>query len=94
MQRPRTQADTSSSSDASEQGILTTVTDDDKDRDFAEQFQQASEQRAPSMAGEFTAWLAHNKKWWLAPVLVVTLLLGLVLVLQGSALGQWIYALL
>lgn len=60
----------------------------------ARQFQAAAGEKAPSLLGEFTGWLAHNKKWWLAPVLVVTLLLGLVLVLQGTALGSWIYALL
>lgn len=70
------------------------MTEEDKKRDFTTDFEKASKDAAPSMTGEFVAWLAHNKKWWLAPVLAVTLLLGLVLVLQGTALGQWIYALL
>lgn len=44
--------------------------------------------------GEFWQFLKVRKKFWLAPILVVLLLLSLVIVLaQGSALAPFIYAL-
>ena len=44
--------------------------------------------------GEFWQFLKIRKKFWLAPILVVLLLLSLVIVLaQGSALAPFIYAL-
>ncbi len=47
-----------------------------------------------SIVGEFWQFLKVRKKFWLAPILVVLLLLSLVIVLaQGSALAPFIYAL-
>jgi len=44
--------------------------------------------------GEFWQFLKVRKKFWLAPIIVVLLLLSLVIVLaQGSALAPFIYAL-
>lgn len=41
---------------------------------------------------EFWAFLKQRKKFWLAPVLIVMLLLGALLVLaQGSAIAPFIY---
>jgi hypothetical protein len=37
-------------------------------------------------------FLAHRKKWWLAPVILVLLILGLILIFgSGSALAPFIY---
>jgi len=39
-------------------------------------------------------FLVHRKKWWLAPVIFVLLILGLVLIFGGgSALAPFIYTL-
>ncbi|MEM1055469.1 MAG: DUF5989 family protein [Bacteroidota bacterium] len=44
--------------------------------------------------GEFWRFLRERKKFWLAPIVVVLVLLGLVVVLvQGSALAPFIYSL-
>lgn len=44
--------------------------------------------------GEFWRFLRVRKKFWLAPIVAVLLLLGLVVVLtEGSALAPFIYAL-
>ena len=45
----------------------------------------------PSLAAEFWDFLCHNKKWWLAPILIVLLILGALVVLGGTGL-PWIYA--
>jgi hypothetical protein len=44
--------------------------------------------------GELWAFMRVRKKWWLGPIIVVLVLLGLVVVLtEGSALAPFIYTL-
>jgi len=43
---------------------------------------------------EIFLFLKTGKKWWLGPVVIVLVLIGMLLVLaQGSALAPFIYAL-
>ena len=43
---------------------------------------------------EFWIFLKERKKWWLIPIVVFLLLLGVLIVLtEGSALAPFIYAL-
>jgi hypothetical protein len=45
-----------------------------------------------SVVRELWAFLRVRKKWWLAPVLIVMLMVGALLVFaQGSALAPFIY---
>ena len=45
-----------------------------------------------SLLKELFAYMGARKKWWLAPVLVVLLLFGGLLILaQGSAIAPFIY---
>jgi len=47
-----------------------------------------------SILGEFWGFLRVRKKWWLAPVVMLLLILGLILVVsEGSALAPFIYSL-
>ena len=47
-----------------------------------------------SILREFWNFLRVRKKWWLAPVVLILLALGLILVLtEGSALAPFIYSL-
>jgi len=44
------------------------------------------------IVGELWAYLRERKKWWLAPVILVMLLVGALLIFaQGSALAPFIY---
>ena len=44
------------------------------------------------LAREFLAYISARKKWWLAPVLLVLLIFGGLLILaQGSAVAPFIY---
>jgi hypothetical protein len=46
-----------------------------------------------SIISELWQFLKVRKKWWLAPILVLLLLLGaLIVITQGSALAPFIYA--
>jgi len=38
-------------------------------------------------------FLKARKKWWLAPLIIVLLLLGILIVLGGTALAPFIYTL-
>jgi Family of unknown function (DUF5989) len=47
-----------------------------------------------SIVREFFSFLKANKKWWLAPIVVFLLILGVIIVTsQGSALAPFIYTL-
>lgn len=43
---------------------------------------------------EFGTFLRTNKKWWLAPIILVLLLVGLLIVMSGSVALPFIYPLL
>ena len=47
-----------------------------------------------SILREFWAFLRVRKKWWLAPIIVMLLILGVILILsEGSAVAPFIYTL-
>ncbi len=47
-----------------------------------------------SILGEFWSFMRVRKKWWLAPIMFVLLMLSLLIVLtEGSALAPFIYTL-
>ena len=56
-------------------------------------FLQESERSRGGLPKEILSFLAHNKKWWLLPILVVLSLFGLLIVLGGTAAGPFIYPL-
>ena len=60
------------------------------------QAQRFAEQATASETGlvaEIVDFLRENKKWYLAPVLAVLLMLGLLIVLSGTGLAPFIYPL-
>jgi hypothetical protein len=45
-----------------------------------------------SLLGEFMAFMSARKKWWLAPIVLMLLVLGtLIFFAQASALSPFIY---
>ena len=42
---------------------------------------------------EFVCFLKENKKWWLAPIIVVFLLFGVLIILAGTGAAPFIYTL-
>ncbi len=59
----------------------------------ARDFEALAKERRPSLIAEFWLFLKHNKKWWLLPILIVLLLLGLFVLLGGTAIAPFIYPL-
>ncbi len=47
-----------------------------------------------AILSEFWHFLKHRKKWWLAPILIMLLLLSLLIVFtEGTAMAPFVYAL-
>jgi hypothetical protein len=59
----------------------------------ADDFQRQAEQKSPGLAAEFVYFLLHNKKWWFIPIVVMLLLIGFILVLNGVGLSWVMYPL-
>jgi len=55
--------------------------------DFASQ----AEQPQPGILAEFWDFFLHNKKWWITPIVAVLLLMGLLILLSGTAAAPFIY---
>jgi len=68
------------------------MTDQDKETQ-QNKFDELAKQQRSSIIGEFWEFLKHNQKWWLLPILIILLLLGLIVFLGGTALAPFIYPL-
>ena len=59
----------------------------------AQELEHQAGQSQRGIVGEFVEFLLHNKKWWLMPIILVLLLLGLLIVLAGTGAAPFIYTL-
>ncbi len=62
----------------------------DRSTDF---IREASGSSRPGLMSEFRAFLSQNKKWWLAPILAVFVLIGLIAIVGGQAAAPFVYTL-
>jgi hypothetical protein len=60
---------------------------------MANDLKQLSESQSGGVVAELWAFMAHNKKWWLTPILLMLLLLGVLIVLGGTGAAPFIYTL-
>jgi hypothetical protein len=57
-------------------------------------FEQTSKgYRESSFISELWALLRHQKKYWLAPIIIVLLAFGVLVLLSGTAVAPFIYTL-
>ena len=54
-------------------------------------FAREAESPDPGLLREFLSFLVHNKKWWLLPILIVLLLMGILIVLSATPAAPFIY---
>ncbi len=47
----------------------------------------------PGIIREFISFLRYNKKWWIAPILIITVLMMVMVFLSASPAAPFIYAL-
>lgn len=64
-----------------------------EERDLTEFEKAAQRADGRSMGAEFWGFLRHNRKWWLLPIVVLCLLLGLLIVLSQTGLAPFVYTL-
>ncbi len=57
------------------------------------EIEQLVQSKRVSLLREVADYLSEHKKWWLAPIIISVLLLGLLIVLGGTAAGPFIYTL-
>lgn len=62
---------------------------DEPDSEFAQEAQKPRN----SGARELLDFLAENRKWWLAPLVIALLVLGALVALGGTAAGPFLYSL-
>jgi hypothetical protein len=53
---------------------------------------EASRKRS-SFASDFLVFLKQHKKWWLLPIVLSVLVLGLLVILGGTGVAPFIYTL-
>jgi hypothetical protein len=63
------------------------------DRPVSEFERAAPEEDGGSLVGELWSFLHHTKKWWLLPIPVILLLLGVMLLVSSSAVAPFLYTL-
>lgn len=56
-------------------------------------FERLADNQPTSLVGEFWLFLKQNKKWWMLPILLLILLLGVLIFLSGTAAAPFIYTL-
>jgi hypothetical protein len=59
----------------------------------SDDFASLASDRSPGLLTEFIQFHRHSKKWWLLPIVLVLLAVGVLIVLGGTALAPFIYTL-
>jgi hypothetical protein len=67
------------------------ASDVEQSNDASVSFAQAAEEEQPGLVREFVEFLIESKAWWLTPIIIVLLLVGLLVVLSGSVVAPFIY---
>ena len=55
-------------------------------------FEKATPKKQAGLIREFAGFLRHNKKWWLTPIIVVLLALGILIILGSTGAAPFIYS--
>jgi hypothetical protein len=56
-------------------------------------FAEQAEGKSAGLLSELWGLLRENKKWWLIPVIAALVVVGLIVVLGGTAIAPFIYTL-
>ena len=57
-------------------------------------FTEAAQEEQPGFLRELVEFLRESKAWWLTPIVVVLLLVGVLIFLSGTAAAPFIYPML
>ena len=56
-----------------------------------QRFEKAATEKSPTLLVEYLRFLSQNKKYWMTPIIIILLLMGLLVILGGSVAGTFIY---
>jgi len=56
-----------------------------------ESFEAHARRHRNGLLTELWDFIKHNKKYWMLPILAVILMVGLMVILGGTAAAPWIY---
>jgi hypothetical protein len=56
-------------------------------------FEREATKRGETLIVQYLRFLSHTKKYWLAPIIAVLLIIGLLVMLGGGTAGAFIYTL-
>tara|TARA_Y100001934_G_scaffold190048_1_gene224011 strand:- start:2101 stop:2301 length:201 start_codon:yes stop_codon:yes gene_type:complete len=62
-------------------------------KDQKKEFIEAGSEPEGNIISELIGFMAENKKWWLLPIFVVVLILGMIVFLGGTGAAPFIYTL-
>jgi hypothetical protein len=57
------------------------------------EFESAGHEKNAGVVGEFLAMLKENKKFWLLPIVIALMAVGVIVILGTTAAGPFIYTL-
>ena len=60
---------------------------------MANDLRELSEARSGNVLTELWGFMAHNKKWWLTPIVLMLLILGVLILVGGTGAAPFIYTL-
>lgn len=58
-----------------------------------QEFQQEANRKSPGLVAEFFQFFVHEKKWWLIPIVLVLLLMGIIVAIGSTGAAPFIYTL-
>jgi uncharacterized membrane protein SpoIIM required for sporulation len=56
-------------------------------------FQDEADNKPQNQLSEFLQFLVNNKKWWITPIALLLIVLGVLVMLGGSGVAPFIYSL-
>lgn len=65
----------------------------ESEKSSSNEFAEQSKGQRRSLVKEMFAFIVEGKKWWLTPIIAMLLLLGLFIILGGTAAAPFIYTL-
>ena len=60
---------------------------------MSKELNDLANQRSGGLLAELWGFMAHNKKWWLTPIVLMLLILGALILVGGTGAAPFIYTL-
>ncbi len=89
-----TKPQTENQSQTTETQAVETQSTDTQPVEQSQDFAAQAEETQPGLIAEFVDFLVHNKKWWLIPIILVLLGVGLFIIFfagPGAIVAPFIY---